>query len=683
MKKYKTVLKLFSLLPTPILLFISSALPLYLSNQLELNYQWAVLLPFLYAAVSLFIIGLVLLQFKPSHLSSALIWLYYLSGPALLVFSLLREISSLQIESPVSIAIFLTVFIGCLIVFARKFDHNKITALMASFGLLLLLQISLSLASNMHFGAEDKAVVREGYKQKTVNKQLPNIYHLVLDEYQSDFFDMQRSEPLEQALNGFNYYPNASALYNLTTWSIPSIFLGEEYQFPETKLSYQSRAFNGEQSFLASLKKVGYSTVAITRKLYPFNLKLFDQTLIHSQNSGQLVVDNSDVFIDLWIYRVLPNMASKKLAESNIFLDLATYENLENRTFLADSAPQESMISYLNYLSREQYLPAHGRYTYIHLLLPKGPYVYTAECGETNKSSMQIQSQCATNLLLKLITELKRLGRYEQSLIIVNSDHGSTYRKKDEQWVKSDEGRSHRSLLLIKPANTDSSDLFRRVESDVSIIDIASGIKQFALSQSGTGISPPWWRLDQKQQPDQSERYFYKVSTSKQAMGKFLINADQQLEFQEKIKFNSSVSANDADTKPSVFPVNTVIEAEEGLLSAATEIGKTLPDTRGSFVTFGTKSYRFELLEEAQVELQIRAISPNGNSNSTFLRINDGLPLNWGLLKSKSWKWHKYKTSWKLKKGVHTITLEYREPIYIDQLELITTPSGSEMTVLN
>jgi hypothetical protein len=73
MKKHKTALKLFSLLPTPLLLFISNTLPLYYYNQSELNYQWTVLLPFFYTAAALFFIGLTLLQLKKSHFSSILI----------------------------------------------------------------------------------------------------------------------------------------------------------------------------------------------------------------------------------------------------------------------------------------------------------------------------------------------------------------------------------------------------------------------------------------------------------------------------------------------------------------------------------------------------------------------------------------------------------------------------------
>ena len=674
MKEKKIVLKVFSLLPTPLLLFFSSALSLYLSNQAELNFQWAVLLPFIYAAAGLFFLGLALLQFGRSRFSDVLIWLYYLSGPTVLVFTLLGELSLLNMESGLSLGIFSLISICGLIFICRKFDYKKATPLFALFGFLLLLQDSFSIVRNIRFDEEG----RESKSPTVYDKHLPNIYHLVLDKYQSDFFDMQLSDALEQDLNGFNYYPNASALYSMTVWSIASMFLGEEYAFSESAINYQSRAFYSEQSFLSSLKKAGYSTTALTRKLYPFELGLFDQTIVHSKNSGSLAVDNSDAFIALWIYRVLPGLLSYKLAHNGIFLDIPTYNTLENRTFLADSAPQESMFSYLNYLSQEQYLPARGRYVYIHLLLPHEPFIYNAECDESSSSSMLEQSRCGTTLLLKLVAELKRLNRYEQSLIIVNGDHGTTYRKRGPQWVEGNEGNTHRSLLLIKPANTDSNVKFNRVNSDVSIVDIAQGLKDFALGQDDKLVEPPWWRSNKMQQSQQGERYFYRVSDFRDLMDRYLVNAAQELEFQERRTINTSVPTEQFDPNRAAFPVNSIIEAENGLLSGAVEIGENLPDTHGSYVTFGTKSYSFELKEDARLEVQIRAISPNGNSNSTFIRVNDTPIQIWSLAKSKRWKWHQYEASVQLNKGNHTLFLEYREPIYIDQLELIVTPLTSE-----
>ena len=673
------MLKLSALLLTPTLVCVPTTLLLYFANQSELNYQWAVLLPFVLMAAVLFLVGLSLSRIKSRRIRSPLLWFYYLFGLAFLAFSLLREVPSINMDSRESLTIFFLAVVACLVVLVSKVDPDRVTALFGVISIVLLLEAGINIATNIQFDGGTGARPVSGFNQTAASNTLPNIYHLVLDEYQSDFFDVQLSESkdqlLQRSLSGFSFYPNASALYNMTTWSISSVFLGEEYQFPETDVDYQSRAFNGEDSFLASLKKQGYSTLAYTRKLYPFKFDLFDKTIVHTQNSKQLVVDNSAAFIGLWVYRVMPKLFSKALANRELFIDLSTYESLENRTFLANSAPQESLVSYMNYLPREQYLPAHGRYTYIHLLLPHTPYVYDADCAETRKSSMSLQSQCATQLILRLTDELKRLGRYQQSLIIINGDHGSKFRMQDGQMVKSGKQRSHRSLLLIKPAGKGSADLFRRDQSNVSIIHIAAGVKAFLGNQADAASPLPWWWHEEKSQLKQRERHFNIVNSPKGKIRQFLIKSDQQLQYVGELLFNASKADDDLLTNKKVipiFPVNTIIEAEDGFLSPATEVRDELAGTNGAYVTSGSKYYRFELLENAQVDLSVRAITPNGNSNSTFFRIDDRPAVTWEFPKTKVWKWQRYKSQIALKKGVHTLALDYREPMYIDQLELST-----------
>lgn len=675
MKSQEAWTKLFALLPTPILLFLSNAFPLYFSNQVELNYQWVVLLPFIIAAVVLFYVGFFLSKTKPTRFNLFLLRLYYLAGPALLLFSLLREMPVINIESPLSLAVFCIVGITLALIFARKLNPDRIAMLMAAFGLLLLLQTTISIVSNLHNTMDDSGAKVNGQNPSVTEANLPNIYHLILDAYQPEIFDEGVTMSQKQSLGGFIYFPNASSLYNLTIWSIPSIFLGEEYHFPETDFEYKNRAFNGESSFLSSLKKQGYSTMAYTRKLYPFELGLFDETVAHSSNSKQLAVDNGDVFIALWIYRVLPKLLSRSLAKHGIVIDQSIYESLENKVFLADSAPQESLVSFQNYLSKEKYLPDKGRYTYIHLLLPHGPHLYDADCNEVGKrsSSIELQSQCANHLIAQFIAELKRLGRYKQSLIIINSDHGSDYRKNGGAWAKSAEGRSQRSLLLIKPAGRGPGNMFDRDASDVSITDIASGVRAFLLNQAGVDNPTPWWRNQLNRGQIYDERAFYKVSTSSNVMKKYSIDINQQLKYvgEEKVNIATSNEQFSNEKDAPVFAVDTIIEAEDGLLSAATEVRDGLPDTSGQFVTLGSKSYRFELPEDARVELRARTITPNSNGDSTLITMNNDGRNKWDLPISKSWQWHNYEHQWMLKKGVHTLTFAYREPIYIDQLEFV------------
>jgi phosphoglycerol transferase MdoB-like AlkP superfamily enzyme len=102
------------------------------------------------------------------------------------------------------------------------------------------------------------------------------------------------------------------------------------------------------------------------------------------------------------------------------------------------------------------------------LIIPHFPYVLSSECdylGNDEGSSPKQQTLCAIKLMRDLIHKLKSLGRFKDSLIIFQGDHGARFMIKDNELVdvrllnkkldayspEYSHARS-RSLLLIKPA---------------------------------------------------------------------------------------------------------------------------------------------------------------------------------------------------------------------------------------
>jgi arylsulfatase A-like enzyme len=70
--------------------------------------------------------------------------------------------------------------------------------------------------------------------------------------------------------------------------------------------------------------------------------------------------------------------------------------------------------------------PAGGQYRFAHMILPHGPYVMDSEgkyVGRQKGTRWQ-HVQLANRLMTELIDELKRLDRYDQTVLIVHSDTG-------------------------------------------------------------------------------------------------------------------------------------------------------------------------------------------------------------------------------------------------------------------
>ena len=288
-------------------------------------------------------------------------------------------------------------------------------------------------------------------------EDLPNIYHLILDGYQADFFPQTLSSEYRAVLDGFVNYRNNVALYPVTNMSLPSIFSGKRRPEDLSSLEYMRRAFNTDASFLYWLKRAGYKTLAYGPKVYEFDLELFDHMTFHQHNPGAeaLVEMNTATFKRLWFWANSPRLFTRLLLSTEWFFQFGEddLKLVKNRNFLPFSVPITSYLSFENYLDQEALLPARGRYTLIHLVIPHSPEVLSSDCSYDSggRATSQLeQSGCATKLLVKFVERLRELNRLDDSLVIAHADHGA-YDANSKAGTHSADSVSLGALLLIKP----------------------------------------------------------------------------------------------------------------------------------------------------------------------------------------------------------------------------------------
>jgi len=288
----------------------------------------------------------------------------------------------------------------------------------------------------------------------------PNIYHVVMDEYQTEMFELTLDPELEKSLSGFIYYPEARATYGRTEMSMASTLGAVDYDYQSSPQDYIERSLRGSDSSLNALRDAGYRTVGYShlRSLYG-SPPPFDESILHGD-----VVDihpkrnSSDLLNSLWLYSNTPSEVAERVLPEDEFSAL-TFENL-----LPDDAPPVSAWSMEKFIAQERNLPAFGRYSLIHLILPHFPYVLSDECDYMDgaQTSPLEQTTCANNLVAALVEELRRLDRFEQSVIVIQGDHGARFHRQGnelDQLPQDFEGEEwndarSKSLLLIKPAQS-------------------------------------------------------------------------------------------------------------------------------------------------------------------------------------------------------------------------------------
>ena len=472
-----------SLMATPLLVFVSSANTLFLRNQTEFQHQLQVVTPFLKLSLVTLLIGVALYALSKYPFFRLLLHAYYMVGPFFLLFGFLHNWSMGShfflwvFDTWAGVLVYFAGFVAATVFVSKRVSPSALEGLVAPYALFSLLLLVTEVHSfTTHFEKPAAETAGAEIPDLETNGNLPNVYHIIFDGYDAEHFPQTLSPDYRDALSGFVNFPENLALYRNTRMSLPSIFSGRRRPGDVSSPEYLRRALNTDFSFLYWLRQQGYKTVAYTPDMYEFELELFDHVTFHQQNPGAeaLVEMNTATFQRLWAWTNSPRLLMRMLLGTKWFIEFGGEDLrlVKNRNFLPFSVPITSYLSFLSVLKQEAELPAHGRYTFIHAVLPHTPEVLAADCSydlSGAETTPLEQAGCATKLLVDFVQRLKELGRFDNSLVIAHADHGIY-----EPENKSDnpaERVSMRALLLIKPIGGEGDFAVSDVES--TVIDIA------------------------------------------------------------------------------------------------------------------------------------------------------------------------------------------------------------------
>ncbi|RJP85117.1 MAG: hypothetical protein C4518_17315 [Desulfobacteraceae bacterium] len=262
----------------------------------------------------------------------------------------------------------------------------------------------------------------------------PNIYHIVFDGFTSLVF-LRALKDLNTAetFNGFTFFQNNRANYNDTVASLPSLSTGSFYQKGPFR-HWKNRKFcsgifmemhkNGYQlNLYTQNKKDSFENAAIKK----FYADLLNHYTPHAPNALKTLK-----FFTYFADGCLSERMGKgtRLVLSNCMKPFKIRLNSTNgfpsfsvdRFLLSENILALPMM--LEFILNEKTNPASGQYNFAHLMLPHLPVNWTRSFTAADNSSYLEQVYCAINLMGLLINELKRLDRFDDSLIIFHSDHG-------------------------------------------------------------------------------------------------------------------------------------------------------------------------------------------------------------------------------------------------------------------
>lgn len=341
--------------------------------------------------------------------------------------------------------VFLTIVEGVIVIASVWAAVRLPTQWVAKIGAPFVIALVVIQAWYFYAGIPSDVIMKWGqhtFYQRSARAAVPetlansgNVYQICFDAYSSLVFpDTLKEVGNGDAFDGFTFYENNRSNYVFTRSSLPSYLTGTFFKGGSAVAWDAARMDAG---MIGALHDHGYAISMYTpdvgyyHKSASHARQLLD--VIKDQEKSELMFDFYD-FVDLCLLRIVPNCMQQELYKdgrgvvSRVFASKRADSHARRtqaqrcRTDLVQCLPLVRAL-----IEEEKDRPAHGQYVYAHLWFTHNPIGNRNNDCTLNTAGTATyfdHAVCATRVMERFIAELKRLGRFKNSTIIIHSDHG-------------------------------------------------------------------------------------------------------------------------------------------------------------------------------------------------------------------------------------------------------------------
>jgi len=336
-----------------------------------------------------------------------------------LCIGLIQEGTEVEPAAPVTGAIQIVLMVG--VFFALFYIPRKARAVLAW----SLAAVFLVSGLPFLFAPSDTGHIPEN-SFISENESAPdfNIYHILFDSYYGPWLQWSLSELSRDTseLSGFTHYRRNVSNYNRTVISYPSFLTGSLWS-PNVTVN-EWRDIANESSIIDDLHERGFSTT-----FYGVALKdgIRQVQEAYTDDPGEVGIVDIKLAVDYWLLRVAPVALRHLVLDERGAGPMSRHLGGRGEDPSGDIRTLVSYRQFQKFLADERLRPSGGHYVHAYFYPPHGPHILDRYGNYVGESSYEEQLLLATNMLLEFVTTLKELGKFENSLIIVQSDTGSRW----------------------------------------------------------------------------------------------------------------------------------------------------------------------------------------------------------------------------------------------------------------
>lgn len=257
---------------------------------------------------------------------------------------------------------------------------------------------------------------------------------------------------LFDSFNGFTYFPNSTGVMQATRYAVPNLLTGEAPRDDDTPESYVLDRWN-RSTFLQEIKDAGYDISLYSDLLYK-NREQFEALMTNMKSLERIPIDWVGSIMSLgkaalyrdapWALKPLFTYSTPELV-SGVLGSVDLSENLGAFPYEIDD------VDFYNRLKEYGLKVADDSdadfFKIIHLEGAHTPYTMNENAERVDVSTLVAQIIGTLRIVSEYVDQLKALGVYEDTTIIVTADHGHWY------WPVTEMPTEPASpFLMVKPA---------------------------------------------------------------------------------------------------------------------------------------------------------------------------------------------------------------------------------------
>lgn len=452
------------------MIFIFAPLEIYLGNQREFWYDSYTLFPFLikdflfFVAVS--IVVHIIAYFLGEFLYTAALYCYftcfiacYIQGNYLV--NSLPPFDGTQIDwnlyrseniKCIIIWLIIAIILLALVIIIKAKKFQKLVSFVSVF-FFLMLGSTLTVVGINGGLLEQKQYSRFIKSNQFEMSKDTNFIILLLDAIDEEsFWQVWEQHPeYEEAMADFTFYNNAMSGYAYTAHSLPLIVSGEWFENDEPYEDYYLRIYR-DSSFFNRLEEHGYS-LSIYDDSLQFKLGTMDDEFANMIYTKSTLSDEK--LFNTRIIKMTGIKYAPYFLKPYCWFDPAklNYQNMgatdeelfvwTNDAFYKDV--QNNEITYVD----------GKRFKLIHLMGAHVPFYYDQYVNEVDDADYYTCIESSMTVTIAYLNKLREAGVYDNSIILVLSDHGYNTSDGAAKIAHIDEdqnGRQH-PILFIKGLN--------------------------------------------------------------------------------------------------------------------------------------------------------------------------------------------------------------------------------------